>query len=75
MYPDRDWIKRCNHIIFLAAAGFYSIFSAFLFRWDPVFQPADYQLTYAEMDADTKNSISHRGRALQKLIQHFVTKP
>ncbi len=46
--------------------------SPLLFRWDPVFQPAEHQLTYAEMDADTKNSISHRGRALQKLIQHFV---
>jgi inosine triphosphate pyrophosphatase len=42
------------------------------FGWDPVFQPEGFQLTYAEMDADTKNSISHRGRALQKLKEHFL---
>ena len=43
------------------------------FGWDPVFQPEGFDTTYAEMEADTKNSISHRGRALEKLKQHFVT--
>ena len=41
------------------------------FGWDPVFQPDGFQLTYAEMEKETKNSISHRGKALQKLKQHF----
>ena len=41
------------------------------FGWDPVFLPAGFSQTYAEMDADTKNSISHRGRALHKLMDHF----
>lgn len=30
------------------------------FGWDPVFQPDGFQETYAEMDKDIKNTISHR---------------
>jgi inosine triphosphate pyrophosphatase len=30
------------------------------FGWDPVFQPEGFQETYAEMDKDVKNTISHR---------------
>lgn len=30
------------------------------FGWDPVFQPDGSDLTYAEMDKDAKNAISHR---------------
>ena len=37
------------------------------FGYDPVFQPSGYTLSFAEMDMDTKNAISHRGRALEKL--------
>ena len=36
------------------------------FGWDPVFEPDGYDVTYAEMDTETKNSISHRFRALEK---------
>ena len=43
------------------------------FGWDPVFQPDGFETTYAEMESDIKNSISHRGKALEKLKQHFVT--
>ena len=32
------------------------------------------KLTYAEMTADYKNSISHRGRALEKLIEFLKEK-
>lgn len=35
------------------------------FGWDPVFEPDGYSQTYAEMDKSTKNSISHRYRALE----------
>ncbi|ELT90051.1 hypothetical protein CAPTEDRAFT_225505 [Capitella teleta] len=37
------------------------------FGWDPCFQPTGYQQTYAEMSKDLKNSISHRGKALDAL--------
>lgn len=37
------------------------------FGYDPVFLPDGYDKTFAEMDAATKNSISHRGRAIQQL--------
>jgi inosine/xanthosine triphosphate pyrophosphatase family protein len=30
------------------------------FGWDPVFQPDGFEWTYAEMDKDVKNTISHR---------------
>jgi inosine triphosphate pyrophosphatase len=30
------------------------------FGWDPVFQPEGFQETYAEMNKDIKNTISHR---------------
>lgn len=34
------------------------------FGYDPLFVPEDYPQTFAEMPADLKNAISHRGRAL-----------
>lgn len=37
------------------------------FGWDPVFIPDGYKETFAEMDPDLKDSMSHRGRALEKL--------
>jgi len=41
------------------------------FGWDPIFLPTGFTQTYAELDAETKNSISHRGRALEKLKLYF----
>lgn len=41
------------------------------FGWDPIFLPVGYQQTYAEMDDDLKNKISHRAKALEKLKDHF----
>jgi XTP/dITP diphosphohydrolase len=43
------------------------------FGYDPVFLPDGYTLTFAQMPADEKNMISHRGRAVQKLIG-FLTR-
>ncbi len=36
------------------------------FGYDPLFVADGYDLTYAEMDSETKNSLSHRARALEK---------
>ncbi|KAI9202422.1 inosine triphosphate pyrophosphatase-like protein [Polychytrium aggregatum] len=41
------------------------------FGWDPIFKPDGFDQTYAEMDKDLKNTISHRFKALQKLKGHF----
>ena len=37
------------------------------FGYDPLFIPAGFDKTFAEMDIDRKNEISHRGKALEKL--------
>jgi XTP/dITP diphosphohydrolase len=39
------------------------------FGYDPVFVPAGYQLTFAEMSEREKNSISHRGKAVDEFIR------
>lgn len=38
------------------------------FGYDPVFIPDGYDKTFAEIDIQTKNQISHRGRAFQKFV-------
>ncbi|MBR6130985.1 MAG: non-canonical purine NTP diphosphatase [Bacteroidales bacterium] len=39
------------------------------FGYDPVFVPDGFSKTFAEMSAEQKNKISHRGRAMAKLIE------
>ena len=41
------------------------------FGYDPVFVPDGYETTFAEMDLTTKNLISHRGKAVQKLAEYL----
>ncbi len=38
------------------------------FGYDPVFKPEGSDITFAQMDADAKNAISHRGRATARLL-------
>ncbi|GHV01295.1 non-canonical purine NTP pyrophosphatase [Bacteroidia bacterium] len=39
------------------------------FGYDPIFIPEGYQITFAQMSLEEKNTISHRARALQKLAR------
>lgn len=38
------------------------------FGYDPIFQPTGFSKTFAEMNLTDKNKISHRGRAVEKLV-------
>mgnify|MGYP001390916105 CR=1 FL=1 len=44
------------------------------FGYDPVFQPEGYSITFAEMDSAEKGKISHRGRAMAKLVEFLAAK-
>ena len=39
------------------------------FGYDPLFVPEGYDITFADMSAEEKNAISHRGRAVAKLVE------
>lgn len=38
------------------------------FGYDPIFQPENFEKTFAEMTLEEKNRLSHRGLAVEKLI-------
>lgn len=41
------------------------------FGFDPIFIPDGHDRTFAELPADVKNRLSHRGRALAGLVAHL----
>ena len=44
------------------------------FGYDPIFQPDGYEITFAEMTMEVKNTISHRAIALKKMIDFLNEK-
>lgn len=42
------------------------------FGYDPMFQPDGYAETFGEMDAAKKHEMSHRARAVAKLVEYFT---
>jgi XTP/dITP diphosphohydrolase len=78
-YSDRS--ARFKTVIALSLDGVEHLFEGLVnghirqeqfgtggFGYDPVFVPDGYSVSFAEMDKEEKNRISHRGRAVQKLL-------
>ena len=42
------------------------------FGYDPIFEEISTRLTFAEMNNDLKDSFSHRGKALKKIIPDLI---
>lgn len=45
------------------------------FGYDPVFMPLGWDRTFAQATAEEKNSVSHRARATQKLVEYLAAHP
>jgi len=43
------------------------------FGYDPIFRPDGHELSSAQMSADEKDAISHRGKSLRAIAPHVIT--
>jgi XTP/dITP diphosphohydrolase len=43
------------------------------FGYDPIFVPDGFKETFAELPAETKNTVSHRAKAAAELVRYFNT--
>jgi len=41
------------------------------FGYDPIFKPAGYDITFSEMSLEEKNKVSHRAKAVKKLVAYL----
>ncbi|MEQ9299911.1 MAG: non-canonical purine NTP diphosphatase [Cyclobacteriaceae bacterium] len=67
-------IQSGKSVQFLGVAGgeiAHKMYGEKGFGYDPVFKPTGYQQTFAEMSAEEKNAISHRGQAIAKLVDYL----
>ena len=44
------------------------------FGYDPIFLPNGFDITFAEMNLKQKNSISHRAKAMNQLVNYLSKK-
>ena len=44
------------------------------FGYDPLFMPVGFDRSFAELDEDVKNRLSHRAKALEKLKEFFASR-
>ena len=58
---------ECNGRISITKSG------AEGFGYDPIFTPEGYEITFAEMSKQEKGAISHRGKAVEKLVDYLTT--
>jgi len=45
------------------------------FGYDPIFKPAGFDKTFAQLPMSVKNEIGHRGKAVQALISYLRLHP
>jgi XTP/dITP diphosphohydrolase len=45
------------------------------FGYDPIFKPNGSSKTFSEMSMEEKNAISHRGKAMARLVEFICAKP
>jgi XTP/dITP diphosphohydrolase len=65
VWPDgrSEWFEgRCEGVLVWPPRGDKG------HGYDPIFQPAGYDITFGEMDPEEKHRISHRGDAFRKLV-------